>query len=723
MATWNGRLYVGTPTGLFVYDSGSGPAQDLLPGRRIYCVCAWRQSVFAGTDGGLFDITGQQPIALTSGRVVALTPAGDRLVICFDEIPPAVRLPPSTLAIRASAAAANARGDLIYATHPNRGVVVYSTGVDGKAVERETIGHPVGPRAGFGPVLVDRGRLYFGAGFPGELTVLELDDRTQAILSVRTGRIHQLLTHDANIWAATNSGLYRIRRDAPTEAIAPFDGSAVAVTAIAIWRGDLCVAAGARIYHFDVTSGLDLGRDFKISPWSVAVHHGGGPFAIDLRRRGDRGVPPELIRIRLALSGVDLRPGEDYSFTSTSDESASVVVPRLDRTINRVRLHLVYPDGQSATMSFIVVAIPAVVAYGAGVAVLLGGFLVLRRPLFILLHVADWEFYRVGGDLRVDAWHTFDGYRYKFGLDGHTYTDLTAAQARSVFDEHPVNTACVTVTTSPDGSAELAALLTDIRLLDAPWRPSDRRVPRLVAIQFTSPPKAAMPRTAGRRRMRFCGIGHPRDLTGQVRWPGWWARVAHAFRPPRDVLDLLFYRVSLARAGRLAEPRTARTHATRADFVRSLREADVVHVLAHGSDRAVEFGTPYDVHMLEEDLRGASVRARVVVFSSCSLASEFVLPLVRSGIMVVAFAEPIDYYFLKDFFAAFYAALFPRLVRQTSTAGEACRQAAAALQPVGYTEDATFSRNWGSLVLYGDPTLSFRLRWRMRFWRRTDDGF
>jgi hypothetical protein len=212
------------------------------------------------------------------------------------------------------------------------------------------------------------------------------------------------------------------------------------------------------------------------------------------------------------------------------------------------------------------------------------------------------------------------------------------------------------------------------------------------------------------------------EVLKRLRWFRWssWAWHLFGLIKPRYIMDALRDPVRAWSGARCTGTRGGQ-EAGKDDFQKALLGADVVHVLAHGeSDKLFEVGVTLGV--LEEflDRNERQLRARLVVFSSCNVGRELIIPLVRRGVTVIAPRTELHWDVLISLFSEFYYHLFPGAVSQGITISEAYLKALKRI-PTEILEQKYTEGELYNMVVYGDPSLCFRCAWKVRdAWRRAE---
>jgi hypothetical protein len=209
------------------------------------------------------------------------------------------------------------------------------------------------------------------------------------------------------------------------------------------------------------------------------------------------------------------------------------------------------------------------------------------------------------------------------------------------------------------------------------------------------------------------------EVLKRLRWYRWssWAWHLFGLIKPRYIMDALRDPVRGWNGAKWMGTRGGQ-EADKNDFLDALLRADVVHVLAHGdSDQLTQVGVT--VGVLDEFLcrNEDQLRTRLVVFSSCLVGRELIVPLVRRGVTVIAPRTKLHWDVLISLFTEFYYQLFPGAVTQGITISEAYRQALKRIPTADLVDG--FEDELYNMVIYGDPSLCFRCSWKVRdAWRR-----
>ena len=159
------------------------------------------------------------------------------------------------------------------------------------------------------------------------------------------------------------------------------------------------------------------------------------------------------------------------------------------------------------------------------------------------------------------------------------------------------------------------------------------------------------------------------------------------------------------------------------DVIEGLATADVVHVAAHATGKAIHLSDgSLDVERLGA-IAGSPLRCRLLVLSCCEAGrieedQSFVYYLVRAGVNVLAARNPVADQACVEFFEAFYRALLPARRAQGIDLGTCIRGAADACTtrfrsvedgPSRERQYAHWKETVDSFMLYGDPSTQLKL--------------
>ena len=171
-----------------------------------------------------------------------------------------------------------------------------------------------------------------------------------------------------------------------------------------------------------------------------------------------------------------------------------------------------------------------------------------------------------------------------------------------------------------------------------------------------------------------------------------------------------------------ADVLACRVDAAIEDVCNGFLNADVMHVAAHASSAGIYLRDGLlDIGILTKE-RIAGARCRLLFLSACDAgdlagADSLVYHLVKGGVNVVAATDKVRDSACQTFFEELYGALLPRrqaegisLSQAIRQAGEACSARFRDAEQLIYLGDrARWRHSIDSFILYGDPTVSFRL--------------
>jgi hypothetical protein len=149
-----------------------------------------------------------------------------------------------------------------------------------------------------------------------------------------------------------------------------------------------------------------------------------------------------------------------------------------------------------------------------------------------------------------------------------------------------------------------------------------------------------------------------------------------------------------------------------AGFAYALRNADVVHVMSHGTAAGLELA---DARATAAMIGDGALRCRLLVLASCSTAdlatdpNALLWPLVRRGVNVLAPTVPIWDKYGAELLVELYKTLLPSRGRRGRSFADGLRVAVQAVRKryVNRPEAVDVDMSLDGFMLYGNPTLYF----------------
>jgi hypothetical protein len=491
------------------------------------------------------------------------------------------------------------------------------------------------------------GRLYYTTLIGKEHHLFKLDLKTSnaELLFRDTGAFAQVtLDTKAGVWIASSNGLFHL----PVNGISRRPIRDRSVSAVLVDGDRLFFATNNELRWF-------FGLEQK--PWKPRIHL--------VRNLGFPGflwpnASREYLELRVSEIDCDGRTFPEYfdppprvldanqeenkSFKFRHDATGLSIYSEelpFGRSVVYVKItDAVGVDGTSDGLEIWAVPNSAKASVIAVFAILI--FVFVHRPLLGLLRAMDWEVWHMADYLRIEANLSAEGWRFETQI----YNEFRSKSAEDLHDDlakaHYRSFRLIT-TANPNTIGSLVESYKALRGEQASSKkqPDFDPIFGAIAIQAgeSSSVEGVKKEITGKPqgRLVFAQINHFNDanfgVLRRLRWHRLSSWILHAFGliRPRHIMDAISDPIR-GFAGATCIGNTGGEEAAAEDFFKALANADVIHVLAHGdSDRLNELGVT--AHSLSEFLTKSekALRARLVVFSSCKVGRELIVPLVQRG--------------------------------------------------------------------------------------------